>query len=380
MLGRSQDQAHGRVGPEPSVIQVAKPYVFETTIQECMTNNGVNEVKEDSLRLQGVGWIDNVRRELQLYPDPLLYFAIVKLIKRKTYAEYGFIDAAGAALFTACKIEDTLKKSKDILCAAYNSKVAPAEHLSPDDSIFENHSKTIIGLERLMLEASGFDFRNRYPQKLLVKLAKGCGVDKRTVGRTAYDMSLDLYRTFAPLKQSSSTMAIACLELSARMHEQYAENRLGEDVIDYRKWNTSREEVMETLLDLLDLFTHHRSATVIGPQHTLEAFIAVRITLNQEATQHRYPRFTQWPAKPPKATSNGTKPAPDERDSLSPTSRRDQSRRGRAAERGRDGTVRFMLDAVRAKEEQGVVAEFFKVEEEEYVVEEDVVQRPTARR
>ena len=38
--------------------------------------------------------------------------------------------------------------------------------------MFEQHSRSIIGLERLMLEASGFDFRNRHPHKLMIKLAK----------------------------------------------------------------------------------------------------------------------------------------------------------------------------------------------------------------
>ena len=49
--------------------------------------------------------------------------------------EYQFQDAAAAALLTACKIEDTLKKSKEILCAAHNLKVSPSEHLSPDDNV-----------------------------------------------------------------------------------------------------------------------------------------------------------------------------------------------------------------------------------------------------
>lgn len=44
-------------------------------------------------------------------------------------------DAAAAALFNACKIEDTLKKSRDVLCAAYNLKLAPSEHLPPDDPV-----------------------------------------------------------------------------------------------------------------------------------------------------------------------------------------------------------------------------------------------------
>jgi hypothetical protein len=54
------------VGPDPSVIQVAKPYIFERTIGECIKKIGTNAVKEDSFRLQGVAWIDNVRRALQL--------------------------------------------------------------------------------------------------------------------------------------------------------------------------------------------------------------------------------------------------------------------------------------------------------------------------
>ncbi|KAG8528520.1 uncharacterized protein KY384_007438 [Bacidia gigantensis] len=44
-------------------------------------------------------------------------------------------DAAGAALFAACKIEDTLKKSKEILCAAYNLKLSPSERLTIDDPL-----------------------------------------------------------------------------------------------------------------------------------------------------------------------------------------------------------------------------------------------------
>lgn len=53
-------------GPHPSFIQVAKPYVFEQKLQECMAAIAVTEAKEDTIRLQGVAWIDNVRRALQL--------------------------------------------------------------------------------------------------------------------------------------------------------------------------------------------------------------------------------------------------------------------------------------------------------------------------
>lgn len=173
-------------------------------------------------------------------------------------------DAAAAALFTACKIEDTLKKSRDILCAAYNLKLPPSEHLSPDDTVsrksfsafpelcadtnatsqlFEVHSRSIIGLERLMLEASSFDFRGRHPQQLTVKLAKHYGLTSTSaVSKTAFQVALDLYRTFAPLKQTTAAMAFASLELAGRLHDEHLEEvEIG---ADYHKWNIGRAEVM----------------------------------------------------------------------------------------------------------------------------------------
>lgn len=93
-----------------------------------------------------------------------------------------------------------------------------------------------------MLEASGFDFRNRSPQRLVLKLAKHYRVDRETVGKTAYNISLDLYRTFAPLKQTTPAMAIACVELSGRIHEKHIEAL--EASKDYRRWKITRPQVM----------------------------------------------------------------------------------------------------------------------------------------
>jgi hypothetical protein len=55
-----------RVGPHPSYIETAIPYISQATIQECLSAAGVSEAKDDSIRLQGVAWIDSVRKALQL--------------------------------------------------------------------------------------------------------------------------------------------------------------------------------------------------------------------------------------------------------------------------------------------------------------------------
>jgi CTD kinase subunit beta len=50
----------------PSFIQVANPYIFEQTVQSCIESMGISPTRENSLRLQGVAWIDNVRKALNL--------------------------------------------------------------------------------------------------------------------------------------------------------------------------------------------------------------------------------------------------------------------------------------------------------------------------
>lgn len=65
--GQSTDVfENGHVGPHPSYIQVAKPYIFEEKLQECMAATGVTEAKEDNIRLLGVAWIDSIRKALHL--------------------------------------------------------------------------------------------------------------------------------------------------------------------------------------------------------------------------------------------------------------------------------------------------------------------------
>ncbi|PSK36143.1 CTD kinase subunit beta [Elsinoe australis] len=402
LIETHENGLYGGIGPHPSYVQVAKPYIFEQSIEKCLEVNGNTESRESGGRLQGVAWIENVRKALQLpvrtYMTAVVYYHRFRLAHTET--EYMNVDAAAAALFTACKIEDTLKKSRDILCAAYNLKVSLAEQLTPDDPMFEEPSKRLVGLERLMLESSGFDFRNRNPQEWVIKFTRLGQLDRDTVGKTAYRICIDLYRTYSPVKQSSSTMGLACVELAARLFDASLDrltSHLGDDHTLIEKWGTSRAEVMESLLDLLELYTHSRSSTTVGLEHHMDKFIAVRITLNKEATAGDLPRFTEWVEdtnlSAPKSngtTTNGTKPSPNspatplnapstvQQSPAQPDSAATASpnigppTRNRQAEQ-RNGTVRYMLDAQRAQDEKETVASYFKEEWEEY---EEVIERP----
>jgi CTD kinase subunit beta len=94
-----------------------------------------------------------------------------------------------------------------------------------------------------MLEASSFDFRNRHPQQLVIKLAKHYGVERHSeLAKTAFKVSLDVYRTFAPLKQTTPTLAFACLELAGRLLNRHDD--AVESGKDYETWQITRAMVI----------------------------------------------------------------------------------------------------------------------------------------
>ncbi|KAG0649323.1 CTD kinase subunit beta [Hyphodiscus hymeniophilus] len=383
------------MAPHEGFLQVAQSFIFQQQIQSSLVALGTNPSREDSYRLSGVQWINDVRTALQLpvrtFSTAVNYFHKFRLVHKDT--EYQYQDAAAAALLAGCKIEDTLKKSREILCAAHNLKVPPAEHISSDDASFELPAKAVIGLERLMLEASGFDFRVRYPHKHLIKLGKEAGI-RKDVAKVTYDMMIDLYKTFAPLKQTCATMSFACIELATLILEKQEENIRGQQLSQYKKWRTSRAQVMETMLDLLDLYTHFQKSSAVGPSFNIEKFIQLRIKLNQEieedptifryTEEHEAPKTNGFRSniKTPKTPITPASPSDTRingRDIASPATlspRSSGSGRKNMAHRGQDGTIRFMLDAEQAKQEKETVAEYFKVEYEEYEVEVEEPIKP----
>ncbi|CCU82816.1 unnamed protein product [Blumeria hordei] len=388
----SEPQKNLAVNPLLSRIRVSNQYLFQQQIQSRLISNGTNPTREDNFRLLGTQWIGDVRNSLQLpvrtYCTAATYYHKFRLVHKDN--EYQYQDAAAGALLTACKIEDTLKKSREILCAAHNLKVSPSEHLTSDDSMFEGLSKVIIGLERLMLEASGFDFRVRKPQKHLVKIAKEAKLSKATY-LVAYDIMIDLYRTFAPLKQTSATMSFACLELAVLvMNPKGVPIRSSKLRYLYEKCSSTRPEILETLLDLLDLYTHFQKSSIVGPLHNIDRFIQIRIALNQEVEQtsskNRYTEFhgppkinsfkktpitPRTPSSPSEVRKNGNIVSP-----VTQSPRSADSSRRNATARTQDGTIRFILDAEQAKREQEKVSEYFKTQYEEYEIEVEETVRP----
>ncbi|KAM3423568.1 hypothetical protein BST61_g994 [Cercospora zeina] len=402
-MGATKRMSNGEakiVGPHPSTIRVSASYITQAAIDKRLTSEGLDaqerglaEAREDTVRLQGVTWLDNVRRALQLpvktFTTAVVYYHKFRLAHPKE--DYQWVDAAAASLLTSCKNEDTLKKSRDILAAAYNMKHPNAhEQVGADDPMFEVQSRMVIGMERLILESGGFDFRSRAPHHTLVKIGKSLpqSPDLKEVSRLAWTVLTDLHRTFAPLKQTSSTLALASLELAAHFTAAKSEDhtclvRDSLQNLDLGKWHTTREEVMETLLDALDLYTHNTASTVLGTKYSLDDLLRIRLALNKECLESNLPRYTMIQPPPSPDNTNGTSntlrvsnghptpvsppqpsvQAPQPVNAYTATSQHTPQT---------DGTLRFMLNPQRATEERTEVNRHYAEEWEEYEEEIEV--------
>jgi CTD kinase subunit beta len=222
---------------------------------------------------------------------------------------------------------------------------------------------------------------------MLAKIARtlGHGEEVKAVYNLAWVALTDLYRTFAPLKQTSVTLALSMMELAARLLN--AEYVLFEiERYDLTKVETTREETMETILDSLDLYIQHTAASTLGTQYSLDDFLRLRLALKKECDSNNIPRNCNAPAQaspgevlpasrvqnghptPVSPPQNGTTqvlPAPVRLEHRPPVS---------------GGTLRFMLNPQLAHDERKQVEDFFIEEWEEYEEEIEVPLPRTEKR
>lgn len=129
----------------------------------------------------------------------------------------------------------------------------------------------------------------------------------------------------------------------------------------------------ETLLDLLDLYTEYRSATIVGRDHNLNTFLGIRIVLNLEASANQYPRYAQSIMEKASGNSKEHLTAYDTRERCESqifvvNPREDASHKIRNQKsaasaknltRFQQGTIRFVLDPEQARNEKRAMASFF---------------------
>ncbi|KAI0424186.1 hypothetical protein F5Y09DRAFT_325068 [Xylaria sp. FL1042] len=372
---------NGSGGPSIGVIKSGRPYFHESTIRRKLAKLDMDLSRDGAARLQGVQLIDEVRNFLQL---PIItYIAACGYYHRFRLEfdpkEYQCADAALTCLFVACKSEDTLKKSREILCANHNIK-NPDRMTTPDDKLFDQGSKMLIGLERQVIETLRFDFQVRNPFKILAKIVKavlGSGGDASDFYVEAFKVGTDMYKTFAPLKHTTFTCAFAVARLTALI------TGLSEDTfvnLDPTQYHTYEEWVAEVMLDVLDLYTDYYRSTLLGREINPQGFIDVKIKVNQQIEAARIPRYQNFCSMceregfpSPSCTESATSPA-------SPAGT--NSTIIKRGSKGHEGTFRFLFDADEVRRERAAYEVYTRDEWEEWEeeVEERIPERESRRR
>lgn len=186
--------------------------------------------------------------------------------------------------------------------------------------------------------------------------------------RVAYDMSIDLYKTFAPIKQSTSTIVMAILELTALFIGEHLEKL---EAIKEKSWHTDKGCVLETMLDLMDLYTQFPKSTKVGLRFDLSKLMDIKIELNKSVSTDQHQRYYGWcdtcekEAPEPKPVTPGSATSPATNSSIPGSS--SVKRTAKSNER----TLRFIFNSELAHQERDLVGEYFKEEYEEYEMEVD---------
>ncbi|KAI1297566.1 hypothetical protein F5Y03DRAFT_277987 [Xylaria venustula] len=371
----------GSVGPPIGVIKSGRPYLHESTIRRKLARLDIDLARDEAARLQGVQLIDEVRNFLQLpittYIAACGYYHRFRL--EFDPMEYQWADAALTCLFVACKSEDTLKKSREILCANHNIK-NPDRITTPDDKIFDQGSKMLIGLERQVIETLRFDFQVRNPFKILAKIIKAVlGSDEVASDFfvAAFKVGTDVYKTFAPLKHTTFTCAFAIAILTSLITGDHGEIFLN---IDPKEYYTCKEWVGELMLDVLDLYTDHYRSTLLGKEINPQTFIDVKIKVNKQMEAAHIPRYQHFCAEceregfPSPSYAGSASPSPG-----SPPGTNSTIKRG---PKGLEGTYRFLFDADEVRREREAYEDYTRDEWDEWEeeVEELIPERESRRR
>ncbi|RUP46867.1 cyclin-like protein [Jimgerdemannia flammicorona] len=226
--------------------------------------------------------------------------------------DYPSTDISIACLFVACKVEETIKKLKDIIVVAHSVRHPDGKELDPEQ-ISEDRRRRIMGYERLVLETLCFDFQVQHPYEFVVKfvrLIKGAceveGSDRGSRRILSWDVSLtqrqptpssagdkllaykaweivnDSYKTPLCLQLPPHTIAAGGVYLASRLLPGCKIFDQFEGKPWHRLFLSRIEDIEDVCHQILDLYI------TTGPDGAVPGYTRLKIELNQRA-QRRGP-------------------------------------------------------------------------------------------
>jgi len=165
-------------------------------------------------------------------PSPYYTIATAEQYFLKFYAtftpeQHQPTEIAQTCLFLACKVEETMKKFKEIIVEAgpvLQIKSVHGWNLEEQGAAIEvERIKTrLLQHEQTLLETIGFDFRTFQPQKFAVKIVKKLEEWKlvqpdeaKALGEAAWTICIDALATSIVVRYSQFRVALAAVHLAS---------------------------------------------------------------------------------------------------------------------------------------------------------------------
>ncbi|GAA95604.1 uncharacterized protein L969DRAFT_92734 [Mixia osmundae IAM 14324] len=202
-----------------------------------------NLLRAKTVREKACGFIDRIGLKMGF---PRRSIATAQILYQRFHLffpvkDWAWQDVCIAATLAASKLEDTLKKLREIQIAAH-SVLAMLEGRNgltePDPQILEADRGKLIGIERLILETISFNFNltsanlsyvpgGKDTFTYIVRMGKTLKASKEYI-RIAYRLGIDVYRTPTVLSYPPHTIAAACLYLASYLHAGHPNSQINQ--------------------------------------------------------------------------------------------------------------------------------------------------------
>lgn len=223
--------------------------------------DGINGETEMQYRKEGINFIRNMGEKLSLgyntIATAVVYFQ--RFYMAHSFSEFPLYITACSSLFLAGKAEETPKRSKDLLKAAWDIFANDATEII--DKFGETPRESVMKCESVLLQTVNFEFDIEHPYKYLVKYAKYLKGEKtkiQTIVQMAWNFVNDSLSTTLCLEWEPEVIAIGLINVSAKFNKFKIDDWKGRKP-SHTKWcdlfilnldNSVLEDIGNQILDL----------------------------------------------------------------------------------------------------------------------------------
>ncbi|XP_051155919.1 cyclin-K-like isoform X2 [Leptopilina boulardi] len=233
----------------------------EELVNTPSLRDGINGETETQYRKEGINFIRNMGEKLSLgyntIATAVVYFQ--RFYMAHSFTEFPLYITACSSLFLAGKAEETPKRSKDLLKAAWDIFSNEANVII--EKFGETPRESVMKCESVLLQTVNFEFDIEHPYKYLVKYAKYLKGEKtkiQTIVQMAWNFVNDSLSTTLCLEWEPEVIAIALINVSAKLNKFKIDDWKGRKP-NHTKWcdlfilnldNTVLEDIGLQILDL----------------------------------------------------------------------------------------------------------------------------------